>query len=301
MSSRFPSGLRAAAFRRPLRGGTRAGLAALALWAGAPGDGGPAARAPALRVCADPNNLPYSNWRREGFENRLAALLARELHARLEYAWAPEWRGFIRKTVGAGRCDVIMGVPAETDRLLTTQPYYVSTYVFLTRRDRHLGIRSFDDPRLRRLRLGVHFIGDDYRNPPPAHALARRGIVANVVGYSVYGGYSRPNPPAELVHAVARGEVDLAIVWGPFAGYFGPRERVPLALAPVTPATDPPGIRFTFAIAVGVRRDDPGLRDRLDRALARRRPEVERILREYGVPLVEGSMRAGCGGRGEAT
>jgi len=256
-------------------------LAALVAW-------GPRPRqsTPALHVCADPNNLPFSNRRREGFENRVAEMLARELHRTLEYTWAPEWRGFIRKGLGAGRCDVIMGIPAESDRVLTTRPYYTSTYVFLSRRDRRLDIRSLDDPRLRSLRIGLHFIGDDYRNPPPADALARRGIVRNIVGYSIYGDYSRPNPPADLVRAVARREVDLAIVWGPFAGYFGNREGVPMRITPVTPAVDPPGIRYTFAIAAGVRRDDTTLHAELDSALARRRSEIDRILRQYGVPLV---------------
>ncbi len=242
-----------------------------------------------LRVCADPNNLPFSNQRAEGFENRIAEVLARELHARLEYTWAPEWRGFIRKTLGAHRCDVLMGVPAASDRVLATRPYYTSTYVFLSRRDRGLRIRSLDDPVLRRLRIGIHFIGDDYTNPPPAHALGRRGIVNNVFGYSLYGDYSKPNPPAELIHAVAKGDVDVAIVWGPFAGYFGSREPVPMRLTPVTPAIDPPALRFSFPIAIGVRRDDTALRAMLDTALQRRACEVSRILREYDVPLVGSS------------
>jgi quinoprotein dehydrogenase-associated probable ABC transporter substrate-binding protein len=281
MSSRCPDRERAA--RAGLRLGPVA-VAAIALLALS------AARVPApvptLRVCGDPNNLPFSNQRREGFENRIAAVLADELHMRVAYTWAPEWRGFVRKGLGAGRCDVIMGIPAESDRVLPTRPYYTSTYVFLSRRDRHLDIRSLDDPRLRHLRIGIHFIGDDYVNPPPAHSLARRGIVRNIVGYSIYGDYSRPNPPSDLVRAVARGDVDLAIVWGPFAGYFGGREGVPLRIEPVTPAIDPPGLRYTFAIAMGVRRDDAALGARLDSALARRRPEIERILRAYHVPLV---------------
>jgi mxaJ protein len=240
-----------------------------------------------LRVCADPNNLPFSNRAQQGFENRIATLLAADLHLRLEYSWAPEWRGFIRKTLGARRCDLIMGVPAESDRVLTTRPYYVSTYVFLSRQDRGLKVHTLDDSALRHLRIGIHFIGDDYVNPPPAHALARRGIVNNVVGYSLYGDYSKPNPPAELVHAVATGAIDLAIVWGPFAGYFGARSKVPMTLTPVTPEIDPPALRFTFAIAAGVRRDDTALRGRLDGALARHRGDIERILRAYHVPLVQ--------------
>ena len=249
---------------------------------------------PALRVCADPNNLPFSNQRGEGFENRIAGLLARDLGRPLEFVWAPEWRGFVRKTLGAGRCDVVLGIPADDERVLATCPYYTSTYVFLSRRDRHIGVRSLDDSVLRHLRIGIHFIGDDYVNPPPAHALGRRHIVENVVGYSIYGDYARPNPPSDLVRAVAAGDVDLAIVWGPFAGYFSRRDTVPMRIVPVSPAVDPPGLRYAFAIAAGVRSDDVALRRRLDTALARRRGEIRRILEDYGVPLVSGGQEPRC-------
>jgi quinoprotein dehydrogenase-associated probable ABC transporter substrate-binding protein len=245
-----------------------------------------------LRVCADPNNLPFSNQRREGFENRVAELVGDELHRPVAYTWAPEWRGFVRKTLGAHRCDVVLGIPAASDRVLATRPYYTSTYVFLSRRDRGLDIRSLDDPRLRHLRIGIHFIGDDYVNPPPAHALARRHIVNNVVGYSIYGNYARPNPPSDLVRAVARRDVDLAIIWGPFAGYFAQRLGVPMRLEPVTPALDPPGLQFTYAIAAGVRPADTALRAAVDCALARRRADIARVLRGYGVPLVPTSLAA---------
>lgn len=238
-----------------------------------------------LRVCADPNNLPFSNRRREGFENRIAELVARELHASLRYAWWPQRRGFVRNTLGADRCDLVMGMPASDAQVLTTRPYYTSTYVFLARRSAGPRICSLDDPRLRRLRIGLHFIGDDYHNTPPAAALARRGIVRNLVGYSIYGDYSRPNPPARLVDAVALGEVDVAIVWGPFAGYFGPRARVPLVSTPVTPPTDGPAAPFVFAIAAAVRRGDTALRAEVDRALVAKRGEVREILARYGVPL----------------
>jgi quinoprotein dehydrogenase-associated probable ABC transporter substrate-binding protein len=263
-------------------------LAVSGMAAGWPAPPGP------LRVCADPNNLPFSNRRGEGFENRIAAMLARELGRPVEYVYAPELRGFIRKTLGAGRCDVLMGIPADDQRVLTTCPYYTSTYVFLSRRDRNLRIRSLDDPALRRLRIGIHFVGDDYQNPPPAHALGRRHIVDNVVGYSLYGDRARPNPPSDLVRAVAAGDVDLAIVWGPFAGYFGRRGRVPMRIVPVTPAVDPPGLRYTFAIAAGVRRSDTVLGAQLDSALARRRADIRRILERYGVPLVAPALGGRC-------
>src|SRR5919205_131260 len=158
-----------------------------------------------LRVCADPNNLPFSNDREEGLENALARLVAREMDAELEYTWLPQRRGFVRNTLAAKRCDVMMEVPAGYGRTLATQPYYRSTYVFVSRKDRGLKIRSFDDPALRKLRIGVQIIGDDYANTPPAHALGRRGLAANVVGYSVYGDYSRPDPLAAIIDAVVSG------------------------------------------------------------------------------------------------
>jgi mxaJ protein len=136
-----------------------------------------------LRVCADPNNMPFSNARGEGFENGRARLVAGALGAPLEYAWQPQRRGFVRNTLAAGRCDVMMEAPIGYDRADETIPYYRSTYVFVSRRDRRLRVRSFDDPALRRLRIGVEVIGDDYANSPPAELLARRGLAAQVVGF----------------------------------------------------------------------------------------------------------------------
>ena len=239
-----------------------------------------------LRVCADPNNLPFSNRAGEGFENALATLVAGELGKTVAYTWFPQRRGFVRNTLASGRCDVIMGVPAHYELAATTTPYYRSSYVFVTRVDRGLDIDSFDDPRLARLRIGVHTIGDDYANVPPAQALAARGIVGNIRGYSIYGDYSRPDPPRDLVDAVARGEVDVAIAWGPLAGYFATREQTPLAVRIARPtglATAP----MTFAIAMGVRRGDDELRATLDGVIARRHGDIDQLLRRYGVPLVE--------------
>lgn len=245
--------------------------------------------APPLRVCADPNNLPFSNRQEEGFENRIAALLASELGRPLRYVWLPERRGYVRRTLGAGLCDVLLGVPEHLGTVLATRPYYRSTYVFLSRASDPRVVRSFDDPLLRRLRVGVHLIGDDYQNTPPAHALARRHITGNVVGFTIYGDYAEPNPPSRLVEAVAGGTIDVAIIWGPFAGYFGPRQPVKLRMRSVQPASDGPALPFTFGMSLGVARSDTLLLRRLDAMLTRRADRIDRILDQYGVPRVHPS------------
>jgi mxaJ protein len=248
---------------------------------------GAAPQTPPLRVCADPNNLPFSDARGGGFDNRIAELLAHELGTRVEYTWWAQRRGLVRHTLGAGACDVLLGVPAGWDPVLATRPYYRSTYVFAWRRDRALDLRTFDDPRLRTLTIGVQLVGDNGMNTPPAHALGRRGIVDNVRGYPVYGDYGRPHPAAQILDALVAGDIDVAIVWGPLAGYFGDRLAAPLALAPVTPAAEPPGLSFTFAMAAGVRKEDTALRDRLQAALDRRAADVRAILDAYAVPRAE--------------
>jgi mxaJ protein len=241
-----------------------------------------------LRVCADPNNLPFSDSTGAGFENRLATLVAGEMHARVAYTWWAQRRGFVRNTLNAHECDVVMGVPAGFELTAVTRPYYRSSYVFVSRRDRRLNVRSFDDPALKRLTVGVQLVGDDYANTPPAHALARRGIVQNVRGYQVQGDYRLPSPPARIVDAVANGDVDIAVAWGPLAGYFASRERVPLDIVPVSPEMDPPALPFVFDISMGVRRADRPLRDTLNAILVRRRASIDSLLRAYGVPLVRG-------------
>ncbi|HEX8640600.1 MAG TPA: substrate-binding domain-containing protein [Allosphingosinicella sp.] len=239
-----------------------------------------------LRVCVDPNNLPFSNRAGQGFENRLAELVARELGASLTYTWWAQRRGNVRETLNAGLCDLIPGVGAGLEMLATTRPYYNSTYVAVTRADRNLAIESFDDPRLRNLRIGVQMIGDDFSNTPPSHALARRGLVSNVRGFMVYGDYARPAPQADIVAAVASGAIDVAYVWGPVAGYFARRQSVPLRLTPAPGEDRVSGFPMAFAVAMGVRRRDRELKVEVERVLERRSDEVARILHAYGVPTV---------------
>ncbi len=193
----------------------------------------------------------------------------------------------MRNTLAARRCDLVLGVPAGYEMVLPTRPFYRSTYVFVTRADRDLRLRSLDDSVLRTLRIGVHMIGDDYANTPAAQALARRGMIENVRGYTIYGDYSKPDPPAELIHAVERGDIDVAIAWGPLAGYFARRSAQPLTITPVTPARDGADTRFVFAIAAGVRKGDTTTRALVQRELDRNRARIHAVLERYGVPLVE--------------
>jgi mxaJ protein len=240
-----------------------------------------------LRVCADPNNLPFSNQRGEGFENRLAEMIARDMGATVKYTWWAQRRGFIRNTLRAGECDLVPGIPSSFELVLPTRPYYRSTYVFVYREDAPFAVKSFDDPVLRRLRIGVQLVGDDGANTPPAHALGSRGIVGNVRGYTLYGDYSQPDPPARILDALARGEIDVAVVWGPLAGYFAPRAPVKLRLVPVSPQVDLPFLPFVFDISMGVERGDTALKEEVERILGRRRAEVDAILARYGVPRVD--------------
>ena len=241
-----------------------------------------------LRVCADPNDLPFSNRNGQGFENKIADMVGQELHERVEYTWWAQRRGFVRNTLNAGACDLVVGTVSGQEMLATTRPYYKSTYVFVTRRDRRLDVKSFDDPRLRRLAIGVQLIGDDFANTPPAHALANRGIVRNVRGFPVYGDYREADPEARILDAVANRTIDVAVVWGPLAGYFARRSAVPLDVVPVSPKLDLPYLPFVFDIAMGTRRADSTFRHALDDIIERRQPTIDSILRAYGVP------RAGC-------
>jgi quinoprotein dehydrogenase-associated probable ABC transporter substrate-binding protein len=253
--------------------------------ASAPGEGG-------FRVCADPQNLPFSNDKGEGFENKIAALIAKDFGATPSYIWWGQRRGFIRNTMDAtlkeGRCDFVIGVPAGYDLVSTTRPYYRSTYMFVYSKGKGLALKSLDDPALKKLKIGVHLLGDDYTNPPPVHELGKRHIVDNVVGFSTF--YSAENPPSAIVDAVVKGTVDLAIVWGPIAGYFAQRQRVPLELVQIPSRKG--DLPFEFDISMGVKRGNEALRARLVEVLDRRQAEIEGILRQYGVPLLPSRARA---------
>jgi mxaJ protein len=240
-----------------------------------------------LRVCADPNNWPLSKEDGSGFENEIASLVAADLGRPLAYTWWAQRRGYVRNTLKAGLCDVVIGVPAHHyEMVVRTRPYYRSTYVVVTRADRHLDIDALDDPRLRALRIGVHLIGDDGNNVPPAHVLAEFGIVDNVVGYPIYGDYRQDAPPRRLVDAVGAGDVDVAFVWGPLAGPAARASAVPLQVQPLADPDRYAPLTMSFEIAMGVRRDDLALRRQLQAVIDRRHADIEAILRRRGVPLL---------------
>ena len=242
------------------------------------------AQSPALRVCGDPDNLPYSNERLEGFENRIAAVVAAELGATPVYAWWPHQRGLVRNTIDAGTCDVIFGVPEGLDFVLWTKPYYRSSYVMAYRNDRGYDFRSLDAPALHELRIGVHV------NTPPEESLARRGLLDNVSTYSLFfdprGDRDRPR---KLLDDLVAGTLDVAVAWGPLAGYAARTLNLPLELVPLV---DEPGVPLSFDISMGVAKDNEALKGRLEAAIDRRRTEILAILEEYGVPLVPAAEAA---------
>lgn len=236
-----------------------------------------------LRVCADPDNMPASNEKGEGYENKIAELIAKEWKATVEYAWWPIRRGFFARALNGRYCDVAMTAPAGLDMAATTKPYFRSAYVIVYRKDSGLNLTSLDDPTWKKLKIGVHLLNADAENTPPAMAMSAHGVVGNLVGFTTF--YSDLTRPGDIIKAVIDKQVDAAIVWGPVAGYFAKQSPVPLVLNPIL-SDSASNIPFAFSIAMGVRRRDRELRDSLQRVLDLRRPEIEAILRDYAVPLL---------------
>jgi mxaJ protein len=229
-----------------------------------------------LRICADPANLPFSHRNLQGFENRIAEVLAKD-HGPVTYVWQRMGRSFVREYINSGKCDMLLGIPKNFNAMLATEPYYRSSYVFVVRRAAGLKDLTLNEPVLRKLKIGVQVLDDDYA--PPARALSNRGMQANIVGFRSTG-----DEAGSIVDAVARRSVDVAIVWGPLAGFFARRHGRQLTIVPVEPQVDPPGLPFTFEISMGVSKQNKKLRDELNGFLERHAEEIQSILREYGVP-----------------
>lgn len=238
-----------------------------------------------MRVCADPNNLPYSNRQEQGFENRIAAILADELNAKLTFVWYPQRATMIKRALRTGRCDMIMGIVDGHPQVLTTLPYYRSSYVFVYRQDAPFEINSFDDPVLKDLTIGVQLAGGGA--PPPNIALTNRGLGANLKGYSILGDYSKDTPLSPIITAVADGDVDVAVAWGPLAGYFAQHGDVAMEVVPVSPQFEPPGLPMVFSISIGLRHGDRDLSRLLNRAVVKRWDDIRAVLEHYGVPLMK--------------
>jgi mxaJ protein len=236
-----------------------------------------------LRVCADPDNMPLSNQKGEGFEQKIAELIAREWKSKVEYAWWPVRRGFFSRALNGRYCDVAIEAPSGLDMAGVTKPYFRSGYVFVTRKDRDLTITGLADPRLKKLKIGVNILNSDAENTPPAMALSRHGVVGNLIGYPTF--YTDSVRPEDIINAVAKKEIDVAIVWGPLAGYFAKKTSTPLSLTPLAERDSLSDYPFRFNIAMGVRRREKELRDSLQAVIDRRGPEIQAILKEYGVPL----------------
>lgn len=244
----------------------------------------PAPMVKPLRVCADPNDLPFSNQAQQGFENKLADMLGKSLGEPVQFVWAAQGKEFLRDTLNADKCDVVMGLPTDDHAygVLTTAPYYRSSYALVYRADAPYQLKSLRDPRLRKLQIGVHATGDDWVDLPGGATLAHRGIVRNVHLYKLFADYGRPNPSADLIEAVVNGNVDVAIAWGPLAGYFATREPVKLKVVPLTDTHTI--LPFQFSISMAVRPGQTALRDKLNAFLASHRAAIHTLLADYGVP-----------------
>ncbi|WP_337291168.1 substrate-binding domain-containing protein [Candidatus Methylomirabilis sp.] len=232
-----------------------------------------------LRACGDPDNMPFSNKQSEGFENKIAEVIAKELKVDLTYFWWPHQRGLVRRALRPELCDVMISIPQGWDQVLWTKPYYRSAYVIIYPKDRGFQIRSLDDPILKRLKIGV------YINTPPAEALANRDIRTNVVGYSLLYG-SQNERSEKILQDLMTGEIDVVIDWGPMAGYFVKRMNGTSPIEVVPLQGGEPGIPFTFEFSMGVKEGNTALKVELEQAINRRHAEIRKILEDYGVPLL---------------
>jgi mxaJ protein len=234
-----------------------------------------------LRVCGDPSNLPFSNEKLEGIENKIAVVLAKDLGRTVVYTWWPHQRGVVKRVLNTRRCDVMLGIPKGYDLVAWTKPYYRTGYVIAYRKDRKLNIRSLDDAALKTLKIGVQV------NTPPHDALGQRGLTDHVVGYQLMfdSNFHAEDYPGKLVEDLIAGEIDVGLVWGPIAGYFATKKGAPLVLVPLEERPDSTD-RFAFDISVGVRKGNSELKAKLEESLTRRHDEIEQILKDFGVPLL---------------
>ncbi|HUC70338.1 MAG TPA: substrate-binding domain-containing protein [Stellaceae bacterium] len=233
----------------------------------------------ALKVCADPNNLPFSNDKQQGFENKIADLVGASLGLKVEYTWFPQVIGFVRNTLQAHRCDLVMGTVAGDDIMQTTNPYYFTTYVMVYRSDKGLAFDGLQDPRLAGLRLGV------VSATPPSDLLVRHDLMAHAKPYQLTVDTRAESPTHQMVQDVVDGTIDVGFLWGPIAGYYRKHDELPLTLVPLK--DEPGAARMKYHIAMGVRGNEPDWRRRVNAVILKQQPQITTILREYGVPLLD--------------
>ncbi len=232
-----------------------------------------------LRVCSDPSDLPFSDQHGDGFENRIVELLGQDLHLPVRYTWYPNSVGFLRNTLLALKCDIVAGTVSGAPMMLTTSPYYRTGYMIVTRSADHVAVRSLADPLLRGKRIGL------VAGTPPGDLVVRHGLMAQVRPYELNVDTRIESPPHQMLVDLVAGRIDVALLWGPIAGFYIHRDKLPLDAAFLQPEAN--AAPEDFAIAMGVRSADAAWRSTLDAALSRHQSEITRILQSYGVPLLD--------------
>ena len=234
----------------------------------------------ALRVCADPANMPFSNDKGEGFENKIAEIIAAELKLPVENTWFPQATGFIRQTLFAKRCDVVMGYVQGDELVLNTNHYYRSTYALVLRKGAGLdGVDSLADPRLKGRHLGV------IAGTPPASVMAQLGLIGNAKPYPLMVDRRYESPGERMIADVQSREIDAGILWGPIAGYFAPKANSELTVVPLL--KEATGQRMAYRITFGVRPQEDEWKRQLNVLIAKRQGDIDAILLQFGVPLLD--------------
>jgi quinoprotein dehydrogenase-associated probable ABC transporter substrate-binding protein len=231
-----------------------------------------------LKVCADPNNLPFSDEKKEGFENKIAEVIGSELGLKVDYAWFPQVIGFVRNTLRSHLCDLVMGTVTGDEIMQTTNPYYFTTYMMLYRSDKGFAFKGLEDPALAGLRLGV------VAGTPPSDLIVRHDLMSHTRPYALTVDTRSQSSTHQMVQDVVDGTIDVGFLWGPIAAYYRKRDNLPLILVPLK--DEPGAARMEYHIAMGVRANEPQWRRRINAAILKRQDEITAILRDYGVPLL---------------
>jgi quinoprotein dehydrogenase-associated probable ABC transporter substrate-binding protein len=237
-----------------------------------------------LRVCADPRNLPFSNEKGEGFENKLAELLAEKLQKKLDYMYFPQATGFVRMTLGSHRCDVIMGFPQGDDLVQGTNPYYRTAYALVAKQGNGLDeVATLEDQRLKGRHIGI------VAGTPPATNMAVNGLMANAKPYPLMIDTRLDSSAEAMIKDLMAGEIDAGILWGPMAGFYAKKANPPLHVTPLVKETTGP--RLVYRIGMGVRTADQNWKRQLNRLIQENQPVINKILLDFGVPLLDENDR----------